>query len=176
MSDERLPDGVLNAESDDESLTILRIFDAPREEVFKAWTDPGRFARWFGEHGSSVPVDAAAMDVRPGGAWRAVMIVGPEAGLVFSGHYREVDEPSHLVLTITDQEPVGAEAFEVLTVDLEDLGDGHTQMTFSQRGGNLPPDQYEVTLRGWLAFFDRKADLLKGRHDTDLKARHDSET
>ena len=37
MSDERLPDGVLNAESDDESLTILRIFDAPREEVFKAW-------------------------------------------------------------------------------------------------------------------------------------------
>ena len=97
MSDERLPDEVLNAESDDESLTIVRIFDAPREEVFKAWTDPERFARWFGEHGSSVPVDAATMDVRPDGAWRAVMIVGPETELVFSGHYREVDEPSHLV-------------------------------------------------------------------------------
>ena len=41
MSDERLPDEVLNAESGDESLTIVRIFDAPREEVFKAWTDPG---------------------------------------------------------------------------------------------------------------------------------------
>ena len=37
----------------------------------------------------------------------------------------------------------------------------------------LPPGRYEATLRGWMLFFDRQADLLKGRHDTDLKARHD---
>ncbi len=167
MSDEGTPDDVLTAESDHESLTIVRIFHAPREEVFKAWIEPELFAQWFGEHGSDVPVDAASMDVRPGGAWRAVMLLGPESQMVFSGHYEEIDEPAHLVLTLTDQEHVNADAYEVLTVDLEDLGDGRTRMTFSQRGGNVPPDQYEMTLRGWLAFFDRQADLLKTRHDTE---------
>ncbi|MGH2539781.1 MAG: SRPBCC family protein [Actinomycetota bacterium] len=176
MSDDRLPDDVLTAESDQEGLRIVRILDAPREEVFRAWTEPEAFARWFGEHGSTVPVDAATMDVRPGGAWRAVMIIGPDSEKVFSGHYREVDEPAHLVLTITDLEPPDPNAYEVLTVDLDDLGDGRTQMTFTQRGGNVPPDLYEMTLRGWLVFFDRQAELLKGRHDTDLKARHDTDT
>ena len=166
MSDERPSEAVEAAETDDESLTIVRIFDAPREEVFKAWTEPELFARWFGEHGSTVPVDAASMDVRPGGAWRAVMIVGPGTELVFSGHYREVEEPAHLLLTVTDQDHDDTVHVELVSVDLEDLGDGRTRMTFSQRGGNLPPDQYDVTMRGWLAFFDRQADLLKSRHDT----------
>ena len=166
MSDERPTDAVETAETDEESLTIVRIFDAPREEVFKAWTEPELFAQWFGEHGSTVPVDAASMDVRPGGAWRAVMLIGPDTELVFSGHYREVEEPAHLLLTVTDQDHDDAVAVELVSVDLDDLGDGRTKMTFSQRGGNLPPDQYDMTMRGWLAFFERQADLLKARHDT----------
>jgi hypothetical protein len=80
------------------------------------------------------------------------------------------------VLTITDQEPGDAVDHAVCTVDLDDLGDGRTRMTFTQRGGGLPPSRYEATLRGWMLFFDRQADLLKGRHDTDLKARHDGST
>jgi uncharacterized protein YndB with AHSA1/START domain len=176
VSDGRLPDHVLTAEHDDEGLTIVRIIDAPREAVFRAWTEPEAFAQWFGEHGSSVPVDAAALDVRPGGAWRAVMLLGGGSEMVFSGEYREVDEPAHLVLTITDQGPGDATDHAVCTVDLDDLGDGRTRMTFTQRGGGLPPGRYEATLRGWMLFFDRQADLLKGRHDTDLKARHDDST
>ncbi len=167
MSRQRPSGGVVRAETDDESLTIVRIFDASREEVFEAWTDPTLFAQWFGEHGSSVPADSASMDVRPGGAWRVVMLLGPGSEMVFSGRFVEVEAPTHLVLTLTDREPEDAEAFEVLTVDLEDLGDGSTQMTFIQSGGNLPPAQYEVTLRGWLVFFERQDDLLKARHDTD---------
>jgi len=49
-------------------------------------------------------------------------------------------------------------------------------MTFTQRGGGLPAGRYEATLRGWMLFFDRQADLLKSRHDADLKARHDDAT
>ena len=176
MTDERRSDDVVSAERDAESLTIVRIFDAPREDVFHTWVEPMLFAQWFGEHGSTVPLDAATLDVRPGGAWRAVMIVGPDTELVFSGRYREVDRPSHLVLTVTDQEGADEQAHEVLTVDLESLHDDRTQMRFTQRGGNLPPDQYEQTMHGWLLFFERQANLLKGRHDTDLKARHDGDT
>ena len=116
------------------------------------WIEPESFARWFGEHGSEVPVDAATMDARPGGSWRAVMLLGPDSQKVFWGRFREVDEPSHLVLTITDQaEDVAETTHAVLTVDLEDLGDGRTRMTFTQ-SENLPPEQYEMTLRGWLLF------------------------
>ena len=164
MSDQH-PENVVTAESDDQGLTIVRTFDASREEVFKAWTEPEAFAQWFGEHGSDVPADAATLDVRPGGAWRVVMLVGADTELVFWGHYREVDEPSHLVLTLTDQEFVADQVFDELAVDLEDLGDGRTRMTFTQLGGNMPAAQYERALAGWLLFFERQQDLLKTRHD-----------
>ena len=66
------------------------------------------------------------MDVRPGGTWRVVMLDGADTELVFSGDYREVDEPSRLVLTLTDRSAPPTRVDE-LTVDLEDLGDGRTR-------------------------------------------------
>lgn len=168
MSDERGTGDVVSAVSDAEGIEIVRVFDAPRELVFKAWTEPERFAAWFGEHGSSVPLESASMDVRPGGAWRAVMLVGPDENeLVFSGHYREVEEPERLVLTLADMVLPEGPDVEVLTVVLEDLGGGRTRMTFNQRGGNLPPDEYPRAMAGWLVFFDRLGQHLKTRHDTD---------
>ena len=49
-------------------LVITRVFDAPRELVFKAWTDPGHAKRWWGPR--DYPVTHLEMDVRPGGSWR----------------------------------------------------------------------------------------------------------
>jgi len=63
---------------DAEGITITRVFDAPRELVFKAWTEPERFVRWFGLGDSEVPLSTIAMDVRPCGAWRATMFAGPD--------------------------------------------------------------------------------------------------
>jgi uncharacterized protein YndB with AHSA1/START domain len=150
MSDETPDEHVISATAEADGISIVRIFDAPREEVFRAWTEPEAFGAWFGEHGSSVPLEKLEMDVRPGGTWRAVMIVDPQGSEhPFAGRYEEVVEPERLV-----------------TVELADLGDGTTQMTFSQRG-NLPPDEYPRTMRGWLIFFERQNDYLKARHDTD---------
>ena len=60
---------------------------------------------------------------------------------------------------------------EVLTAEFKDLGGGRTEMTFTQRGGNLPADEYSRAMRGSLIFFDRMAEhlaeSLKARHDTD---------
>jgi uncharacterized protein YndB with AHSA1/START domain len=52
-------------------LVITRIFDAPRELVFKAWTKPERVKRWWGPNGWTLPV--CKIDLRPGGVWRYCM-------------------------------------------------------------------------------------------------------
>ena len=65
MADQTPAEGVVSAHSDGNGIEIVRVFDAPRELVFKAWTEPERFATWFGEHGSSIPLDRIEMDARP---------------------------------------------------------------------------------------------------------------
>jgi uncharacterized protein YndB with AHSA1/START domain len=141
-----------------EEITITRVFDAPRELVFKAWTEPERFASWFGPADSEVPPSTVSMDVRPGGVWRATMFAGPDRQVIqWNGVYREVVEPERLVLTISDR--TGVEP-EVVTVILSDLGDNRTRMVFRQGGGALPPDEYPRAEHGWSVFFDRLSEHL----------------
>jgi uncharacterized protein YndB with AHSA1/START domain len=141
-----------------DGIAITRIFDAPRERVWREWTEPERFADWFGGASAEVPVSSVSMDVREGGAWRATMFAGPDRREIqWKGEYREVDEPRRLVLTFSDQP--GDDAFELVTVELVDLGDGRTEMRFEQRGG-MSPEQYERAGQGWSAFFDRMDERL----------------
>jgi uncharacterized protein YndB with AHSA1/START domain len=142
-----------------EGIEIRRVFDAAREEVWKEWTEPHRFADWFGGAGAEVPLSTVSMDVKPGGAWRATMFAGPARNEIrWAGSYLEVVEPERLVLTITDQP--AEEEYEVLTVVLTDLGDGTTEMHFQQRGGHLSPEEYKRAGQGWGAFFDQLAARL----------------
>ena len=138
-------------------IRLTRVFDAPRELVFRAWTEPARFAQWFGGHAATIPLASVAMDVRPGGAWRALMIVGPERReIAWRGIYREVVPPERLVFTVSDQP--GDEA-DVVTVVLNDLG-GQTEMVFRQDGGHLTDEQYARAGAGWGTFFDVLAEGL----------------
>ena len=137
---------------------VTRVFDAPRERVWREWTEPAAFADWFGGTGAEVPLESVAMDVRPGGAWRATMFAGPDRREIrWWGEYREVDEPARLVLTICDRD--GRAPRELVTVDLADLGDGRTEMRVEQRGG-MRPEDYERAKSGWGGFFDRIAERL----------------
>ncbi|TQM03922.1 SRPBCC family protein [Pseudonocardia kunmingensis] len=132
--------------------TIVRELDAPRELVFRAWTDPEHLTRWFGPRGCSTPRASIAMDVRPGGTWRATMVVD-ETGQEFptGGFYLEVREPERLVLTW--REP-GGDSESVVTVELADLGDGRTAMTFHQAGFTTEETRRGVH-EGWSSAFDR---------------------
>jgi uncharacterized protein YndB with AHSA1/START domain len=142
-----------------EGITIVRVFDAPRERVWSEWTEPERFADWFGGSGAEVPTSTVSMDVRPGGSWRATMFADPgRREIRWKGEYREVDEPERLVFTLSDQPD--DEAYELITVVLTDLGDGRTEMRFQQRGGGLSAEQYEQAGQGWSSFFDRIAERL----------------
>jgi uncharacterized protein YndB with AHSA1/START domain len=140
-------------------IVIVRVLDAPRERVWREWTEPERFADWFGGP-AEVPPATVAMDVRKGGRWRATMFVGPGRHEIrWTGEYREVVEPERLVFTVSDQP--GDDRYELVTVVLTDLGDGRTEMRFTQEG-QLPPARYRQTGRGWSSFFDRMAGRLTG--------------
>jgi uncharacterized protein YndB with AHSA1/START domain len=136
-----------------EGIRITRVFDAPRERVWQEWTEPERFADWFGGAESEVPVSSVSMDVRPGGAWRATMFTGEQRRESnWQGEYREVVAPERLVFTLTDRP--GEDAEELVSVILNDLGEGRTEMLFEQRGGGLSPEGYERAGQGWSGFFD----------------------
>jgi uncharacterized protein YndB with AHSA1/START domain len=138
-------------------IRVTRVFDAPREHVWREWTEPERFADWFGGPDFEVPVSTVSMDVRPGGAWRATMIAGPGREIQWKGEYREVAEPERLVFTVSD-EP-GEDAYELVSVVLTQLDDGQTEMLFEQRG-SMSPEQYGAAEQGWGGFFDRMAERL----------------
>jgi uncharacterized protein YndB with AHSA1/START domain len=79
-------------------IVMTRLFAAPRQLVFDAWTKPELFVRWFGSREWSVPV--CEMDVRPGGSYRYVMRrADGSQEIVMRGEYREVVPPERLVTT-----------------------------------------------------------------------------
>jgi uncharacterized protein YndB with AHSA1/START domain len=139
-------------------IAITRVFAAPRERVWREWTEPERFADWFGGGEAEVPVASLSMDVRKGGRWRATMFAGRRE-IHWKGEYLEVAEPERLAFTISDRP--GEDAYELVTVVLTDLGDGRTEMRFEQRG-SMSPEQYRRAGSGWSSFFDRLAGHLAG--------------
>ncbi len=141
-------------------MEVTRVFDAPRERVWREWTEPEAFADWFGGTESEVPLDSVSMDVRPGGALSATMYAGDDRREIrWSGEFREVDEPARLVFTLSDRPE--QDLYELVTVVLTDLGDGRTEMRLDQRG-HMRPEQYERAKSGWGKFFDRIAERLAG--------------
>jgi len=105
---------VVTLPSDDEIL-ITRVFDAPAQLVFDAWTTPDIVKRWWG--GDRGVVTQAEVDLRIGGRWRWVMTANGGFEVAFSGEYREIDRPHRLVKTevfelVSDGEAVSTTTFE----------------------------------------------------------------
>lgn len=137
-------------------IAITRTFDATPEQVFAAWTDPAQYGSWFSA-GQGPSEEGTSIDLRVGGAWQNTMLLDPDKGLTkrFWGEYLEIDPPKRLVLTFTD-DPDG---HAIVTVDLAELPDGRTEMTFTQVGP-LPADQVDAATQGWKNFFEQLAGLI----------------
>ena len=136
-------------------VTVSRVFEAPREIVWKAWTEPEQFAAWFGGPPYTTPPSTVSMDVRPGGEWRATMVSDEDGSeLPFHGFYREVEAPERLVLTLDDESDPSNPNVEVLTITFTDLGDGRTEVVAHQ-AGHLPEEEYENLKEGYSTFFDQ---------------------
>jgi len=106
----------------DREIRIERIFNAPRERVWQAMTDPKLVAQWWGR-GNKLVIER--MEVERGGHWRFVEH-GPEGVHGFEGRYSEVVPPERVVQTFEWDGMPGHVALETAT--LEDLGDGRTKL------------------------------------------------
>ncbi|MCW5734834.1 MAG: SRPBCC domain-containing protein [Enhydrobacter sp.] len=145
---------------DDNTLRLVRIFDAPRERVFEAWADETQFIQWMCPPG--VMLDEASLDVRPGGAWR-VRGRHPERTFATSGRYLEVKRPERLVFTWAHHanadfdSPRGHET----TVRLEFRAVGNkTELTLIQGTfADVPSRQGHDD--GWTGSFDKLETFLR---------------
>jgi uncharacterized protein YndB with AHSA1/START domain len=140
---------------------VTREFSAPREEVFRAWTEPELFRQWFrpGQGSSS-----AELDVRPGGRYRVTIERPPELpGTTYLvGTYLEVVPPERLVYTFGwEQTPYLEELEEidsVVIVQFRDLG-GSTEVTITHE--RLETEEQRAFHRwGWEGALERLAEVL----------------
>ncbi|MGH2983284.1 MAG: SRPBCC family protein [Solirubrobacterales bacterium] len=108
----------------DREVVTERVFDAPRDRVYAAFTDPELIPQWWGLRSTTTVVDK--LDVRPGGAWRFVERNSDGSENGFRGTFREVTPPESLVYTFEWEGMPGHVVVD--TVTFEDL-DGRTKVT-----------------------------------------------
>ncbi|WP_241648069.1 SRPBCC family protein [Methanoculleus taiwanensis] len=114
----------ITAEPGKQEIVMTRIFDAPREDVWRTVTVPELIPRWWGSRSFTTTV--TVRDVRPGGIWRFVQRDADGNEYAFHGVYHEVALPERLVYTSEFEGMPGRVQLE--TVTFEDLN-GRTKMT-----------------------------------------------
>ncbi len=152
----------ITAEPGKQEILITREFDAPRELVFKAFTEPELLSQWWGPSYLSTLVDT--MDVRPGGQWRFINRDAQGKEYAFHGVYHEILAPERIIDTFEFEglPQTGHVSLETLT--LEELPGGRTRLTsqsvfrsVADRDGMLQSGMEE----GLNESYDRLAELLK---------------
>lgn len=144
--------------TDDRDFVVARVLDAPRDRVFRAWTEPAHLARWWGPVGSTVAV--CEVDARQGGAYRIVTRSPEGVDHPVRGVFLEVIPPRRLVFTsVVDARP-SPEALS--TVTFEERG-GKTLLTLRTRFAT--PAVREALARmgmaeGWAERLERLRALL----------------
>jgi len=147
------------------SLSLQRVFDAPRELVWKAWTTPETMVLWLGP--VEWPAVSVAQDLRVGGEWRACLR-SPDTGqdLWQGGVYREISPPERLVFTFKwdESHEDGPPVDTLVTVEFAELPDGRTRMDFTHEG--LKSEQSLTGHRhGWTSTFERLVAFLETQGD-----------
>ena len=136
--------------------TITRVFDAPRDVIWKAWTDPVQASVWWHPRGISTPASSVHLDPRVGGHYSYTMVndaTGEEYPT--AGTYIEIDEPERLVFTWGNP---GDEDAPVVSITLRDVGE-QTEMIFHVDGIDGAPGDGNV-FDGWSSAFGILTDEL----------------
>jgi uncharacterized protein YndB with AHSA1/START domain len=147
-----------------QELTLVRTFDAPRDLVFRAWTDPGHLSKWWGPAGFTTTMKK--WEARPGGA--ILLEMNAPYGEVYpmGGGFVEIEPPDRLVFKSAALDGSGKAIFEILnTVSLADEG-GKTRLTLHTRvlSKQGDSDQYlKGQEEGWSQSLERLEALVAGR-------------
>ena len=149
----------IDVQERERELVITRILDAPRDVVFRAWTEPDRVARWWGPQGFVTTY--CDMDIRPGGAFRVCMRSPEGAEHWKQGIYREIVAPERLAFTFAWEDAEGKPGHQTLvTVTLADRG-GRTELTLHQAVFETVAARDDHR-RGWASTLQRFAEYLAG--------------
>lgn len=142
----------------DREIVLTRIFDAPRELVFKLMHDPEFIPQWWGPRGYTTLIDK--LEFKPGGQWRFIQRGPNGEETAFRGVYREITPPARVVFTFEWEGMPGHVLVE--TVTLEEV-DGKTLVTDTslfhtpaERDGMLQSGMESGARESW----DRLAELL----------------
>ena len=139
------------------SISITRVFDAPLERVFAAWTNAEMLAHWFGPEGFSVP--SCESDPRPGGVFRLCMRSPEGKDYWVRGKYREVLPAERLVIDCVADDAQGVQRLEEV-IDVTFAGQGRkTRLTVSCTSGGPSPEAAEM-LRGMDKGWQQSVDKL----------------
>jgi uncharacterized protein YndB with AHSA1/START domain len=161
-------------ENNEKELVITRLFDAPLEKVWKAWTDVETFKKWWGPKGFTAP--DVTLDVKVGGKYHASML-GPDDTKVWSGGvYKEVIPHQRLVVTDYFSNEKGDKLRPAkfgmnpdfpeesdVTVTFEDE-DGKTRLTVTyapQSAAAFEAMKQSGMEQGWNQSLDKLAESLK---------------
>ena len=143
----------------DRDVYITRSFAAPRDVVWKFWTEPERLAEWFGPAGVHTPIDRIAVELTEGGTWHLGMTDDASGELYpLSATFVRIDEPEYLELVIATASN-GAIENVVLRLQSHDHGDP-TRMTLHQ--GPFSPEHRDQTVEGWEQSFATLDTILEG--------------
>lgn len=108
------------AAASEREIVLTRVFDAPRELVWKAWTDPQHIVKWWGPNGFSDTIET--MDVRPGGMWKHVMRGPDGTDYANNSRYLEVVKPERLVYSLDGGKKDAPATNAEVTVTFEEEG------------------------------------------------------
>ncbi|HEY7403129.1 MAG TPA: SRPBCC domain-containing protein [Candidatus Angelobacter sp.] len=145
-----------------QELVITRIFDAPREMVFRAWTEVEQIAQWWGPQGFTSPV--CQMDVRPGGAIYIEMRGPDGTSYPMGGTFHKVVAPERLVFTSTalPDESGNPQLVNLNTVTFEDYN-GKTRLKLHVQVMKATPAAAPALAgmeQGWSRSLDRLAGFV----------------
>jgi uncharacterized protein YndB with AHSA1/START domain len=136
----------------DQQVLITRVFDAQRERVFKAWTDPDEVAAWYGPEHMDTPRERINIDLRVGGRYELTMVQrGGGAEFTIGYEILELVEPKLIVLRSEPMPEMGMHEPVVLRVEFHDHGE-KTRMTLSDGPYPSGRDHAEA---GWNVAFDK---------------------
>ena len=137
--------------SQDQLVAITRVFDAPRQLVFEAWTDPGQVAKWWGPGGFHTPPDTVEIDLRVGGRYHLGM-VQEATGAQFPLRYEIVElvPPELIVLKHEPIPEVGIHEPTFTRIELHEDG-GRTRMSLTDG----PYTETSYAEQGWTQSFGK---------------------
>lgn len=144
-----------------QDLVITRTFDAPRDVVFAAMTDPDLIPKWWGPRDAPATVDR--MEVRPGGSWRFTGSDADGNEFAFRGVYHDVVAPERVIQTFEFEPWSGQVALETLTLEEVDGRTRYVAHSVSQSVEDRDAMVASGMESGARETLERLAELVEGR-------------